>query len=657
MNNTIYLPTLRKVRIVNYSLYNQDIDYDFIYGVNLIIGGNGVGKTTFINIVKYALIGLYKKDLIVRNYNNEKRLIRTSYTNCNVYFRNRTQERAEDQESYVELHFDINNVKFVVKRSLYNTELLEASYNEDGKTYIISGQVIRQDIYAKFENHSNEEKEKYLQFNYEKIVSEKANLSDFNDFIFFVNQILLFSEARDNVLWDEEAQNRLLSNYLNDPQLERKRKELNFEAKYQDSIARHRQEEIKAIRRVQNKVDMGSQTNKEINRIDLSNQIEILEKNILSLEMARNELQRQISLIYKEVSVITSEINEKEKLKEKEVAKDNKQYWIGLNPKYRIYKKQLFYNHICPMCNSPIEKMDEEIIDDEQKCYLCHSTIKTSKSNNERIEILRKDISELAKIRKDKELLISKNEKELNKLDYEVRKSRLELFERKQDYRIMEDKEAKQTQNESTYITMLKRIDELTLEKEEAVRLSEMYKEEGNNIVKCIEEHLISNTRVISDIFKDFAEAFLHVPCHLTFDTVEKKKVKRFLPVIDRRIRYDAEELSESQRFFVDYSFRMSILSYFYNSPSFYICETPDSSLDISYEENAANTLIKYIERPNTLILTSNLNNSTFLKSILNKTKKIKVLNLLNYGRTSMVQKQHKELQQLSNEIEEIVNG
>lgn len=657
MNNIIYLPTLRKVRVVNYSLYNQDIDYDFIYGVNLIIGGNGVGKTTFINIIKYALIGLYKKDLIVRNYNNEKRLIRTSYTNCNLYFRNRTQEKMEDQESYVELHFDINNVKFVVKRSLYNTELLSATYNEGGKINVIPGQVIRQDIYSKFENTSNEEKEKYLQFNYEKMVSEKANLSDFNDFIFFVNQILLFSEARDNVLWDEEAQNRLLSNYLNDPQLERKRKELNFEAKYQDSIARHRQEEIKAIRRVQKKVDQNSQTNKKISKIDLSSQIETLEKNILSLEMARNELQRKISLIYKEVSVITSDINEKEKLKEKEETKDNKQYWIGLNPKYRIYKKQLFYNHICPMCNSPIEEMNEEIKEDEQKCCWCNSTIKAARVDSKRVEKLRRDISELSRIRKEKELFISKNEKELNKLDYEIRRSRLELFERKQDYRATEDKEAKETQNESTYITMLKRIDELTLEKEEAARLSEKYKEEGNEIVKCIEENLISNTRLISDIFKDFAEAFLHVPCHLTFDSIEKKTVKRFLPVIDGRIRYDAEELSESQRFFVDYSFRMSILSYFYTSPSFYICETPDSSLDISYEENAANTLIKYVERPNILILTSNLNNSTFLKSILTKTKKIKVLNLLNYGKASIVQKQHKELQQLSKEIEAIVNG
>ena len=98
----------------------------------------------------------------------------------------------------------------------------------------------------------------------------------------------------------------------------------------------------------------------------------------------------------------------------------------------------------------------------------------------------------------------------------------------------------------------------------------------------------------------------------------------------------------------------MSILSYFYQCPSFYICETPDSSLDISYEENAADTFMKYLEKPNSLILTSNLNNSTFVKSILLKTPKRKVLNLLKYGKISKVQQNHELLNVLSKEIEEM---
>ena len=37
-DHKVYLPTLKKIKIVNYSLYSEDIDYDFIEGLNLIVG-------------------------------------------------------------------------------------------------------------------------------------------------------------------------------------------------------------------------------------------------------------------------------------------------------------------------------------------------------------------------------------------------------------------------------------------------------------------------------------------------------------------------------------------------------------------------------------------------------------------------------------------
>jgi hypothetical protein len=149
----------------------------------------------------------------------------------------------------------------------------------------------------------------------------------------------------------------------------------------------------------------------------------------------------------------------------------------------------------------------------------------------------------------------------------------------------------------------------------------------------------------------------MKLPCSLTLELLKGNKTKLFYPVIDKKPRYDAEELSESQRFFVDYSFRMSLLNFFYTKGSFYICETPDSSLDISYEENAANIFIKYISSPNVLILTTNLNNTSFIKTIISKTKNKKVLNLLKIGKVSEVQQKHEMLKKLSDELEEMCNA
>lgn len=56
-------------------------------------------------------------------------------------------------------------------------------------------------------------------------------------------------------------------------------------------------------------------------------------------------------------------------------------------------------------------------------------------------------------------------------------------------------------------------------------------------------------TKNISNIFADFAESFMKLPCYLTFEKTINSKIKIFIPVIDDKIRYDQEALSESQRF------------------------------------------------------------------------------------------------------------
>lgn len=229
------------------------------------------------------------------------------------------------------------------------------------------------------------------------------------------------------------------------------------------------------------------------------------------------------------------------------------------------------------------------------------------------------------------------------------------MFNRQNELRRLESQKEDE-QNESSYLAMMNRIDELTLEKEQDQKRSEQNQNKCKEIMQNIEENMNEITKNISNIFSDFAEAFMKLPCYLTFEKTLSSSIKIFIPVIDNKIRYDQDALSESQRFFVDYSFRMSILSYFYENPSFYICETPDSSLDISYEENAADIFMKYLENPNVLILTSNLNNSTFIKSVLSKAKNKKVLNLLKYGKVSSVQRNHEMLNALSKEIEEMCN-
>lgn len=651
-DHKVYLPKLKRIRIINYSLYSEDIDYEFIEGLNLIVGGNGVGKTTFINILKYALIGLYKKQLDVKNYKGEKRLTRESYKNSDSFFKNRTKRLDSDKYGFVELHFMINKVLFIVKRSLYEAKIIEANVIKNGFSTAIEGLPINQDSYKDY--NDAEKNKNNLQFNYETLVAKEANLSDFDDFIFFVNQILFFGESRENVLWNEDAQERLMNAFFNDPKYEKQRKDFEFEAKYQDSLARHKQEEIKAINRVIEQINGDNSDNTDIKKSKISDEIDSLKRRQDSIEKKQAEVEKETKSYYKKTADLSTTINQKEKEKEQYDSQRINRLWKDLNPKYEIFKKQYVINKICPFCNSDLTSKNVNISSDE--CFFCHTKISDISDGNEKITDLKHEISNLISERTKYEKLIIENEKKLRKLDSEYRNLKIQLFDKNNILRSLESNE--NDNDDFSYQIMMNRINQLNKEKEEHQGKSEELLKNASEITKRIEDSLQKNTRNISNVFADFAGAFMKLPCCLTLESVKDKKVKDrviklFFPVIDNVARYDEEELSESQRFFVDYSFRMSILSFFYTMGSFYICETPDSSLDISYEENAADIFIKYISFPNVLIMTTNLNNTSFIKTILGKTQNKKILNLFKIGKVSEVQKRHDVLKKLSDELED----
>ena len=653
-DHKVYLPKLKRIRIINYSLYSEDIDYEFIEGLNLIVGGNGVGKTTFINILKYALIGLYKKQLDVKNYKGEKRLTRESYKNSDSFFKNRTKRLDSDKYGFVELHFMINKVLFIVKRSLYEAKIIEANVRKNGFSTTIEGLPINQDSYKDY--NDAEKNKNNLQFNYETLVAKEANLSDFDDFIFFVNQILFFGESRENVLWNEDAQERLMNAFFNDPKYEKQRKDFEFEAKYQDSLARHKQEEIKAINRVIEQINGDNCDNTDIKKSKISDEIDSLKRRQDSIEKKQAEVEKETKSYYKKTADLSTTINQKEKEKEQYDSQRINRLWKDLNPKYEIFKKQYEINKICPFCNSDLSSKNVNISSDE--CFFCHTKISDISDGNEKITDLKHEISNLISERTKYEKLIIENEKKLRKLDSEYRNLKIQLFDKNNILRSLESNENENDNDDFSYQIMMNRINQLNKEKEEHQGKSEELLKNASEITKRIEDSLQKNTRNISNVFADFAGAFMKLPCCLTLESVKDKKVKDrviklFFPVIDNVARYDEEELSESQRFFVDYSFRMSILSFFYTTGSFYICETPDSSLDISYEENAADIFIKYISFPNVLIMTTNLNNTSFIKTILGKTQNKKILNLFKIGKVSEVQKRHDVLKKLSDELED----
>lgn len=379
MSREIFLPELLSINIKNYSLYPNGLDYtyDFVKGVNLILGGNGMGKTTFVNIIRFGLIGLYKraKDL-TRTYRDRAIVKRLLYPSS--YFSSRKDDSLSNlNEATVILKFKIRDVLFEVNRSLDSGCLLNFSVNG----VLDEGLVIEESVYEDL--HDNI-KCNYLLYQYETQIKKYSNLM-FDDLIFFVNEILFFGENHNTVLWNKgidgktDVQNELFNKYFNEPSLDLERQELLRQAKYYDSLSRHRSEDIRVINRLAEKIRSSNTNDKDLSPsldiVDLKNEIDKVKEKLENIKLEQNGLNSEISILHGEInrqSMQASVIDENKKRLEKKI---NSLLWETLHPQYDVFVKNIQINHICPMCNKKDSFLFNKINDSSTNCFLCGSKI------------------------------------------------------------------------------------------------------------------------------------------------------------------------------------------------------------------------------------------------------------------------------------------
>ena len=650
----IYLPELASICIRNFTLYPNGLNYEynFVKGVNLILGGNGMGKTTFVNIIKYSIIGHYKKPFdYTRTY--KERMIEKRIVYPMNYFKNRMDSQILiDESAKVIIRFYIDNKEFIVERDLEN--IIMCSCYVDGEK--IDGKLINQ---LKYETLDEEEKKDYLQFKYEKIVEKYSGLQ-FDDLIFFVNEILFFGEDHKTILWNDgvigaDVQNELFNKYFNSPELDRERQEALRQSKYFDSLARHRSEDIRAIRKVLDKINNKNHDTNSISEIlKVKTEIEKIDRRLSTIQSSRVNNDKLVAIMQNDLNDLIFKSNELEIKINKAKAELASKIWEKLHPQYDIFIKNIKNNHICPICNKSNEALFTQTLEMPNHCFACGTELEEIKDEN--LKIIYKEISDDYKNIHTK---IQNNQKEIKRyddsnilLDKEFRELDLKRRSLLTKLRSIEFSKSK-TNTPNDLQAFFDEIEKLEIEKEFNQNKSKQESIKAEKISQEIEHQITQNVTKFSALFSSFAEKFLGVKCSLTFDCLNGNLNRRFYPVIDGRIRLFEEELSESQRFFIDHSFRMSILSFFYTKPTFYIVETPDSSLDLSYEKNAATVFLKFLKQPNTLIITSNLNNSLFVDYIADNEDDINVsiIGLLDIAKQSVIQNMSITLLEMYNSI------
>ena len=658
MSRQIYLPELLSINLKNYTLYPNGMNYtyDFVKGVNLILGGNGMGKTTFVNIIKFGLIGLYRKAKdLTRTYQGRAIVKRLLYSSD--YFSARKDDSVKaDGEAIVTLQFLIRDVHFCIVRSLDTGILLSVGINGN----LLTGEQITEERYERLESENLQKS--YLLYAYEKQIEAFSNLT-FDDLIFFVNEILFFGENHNTVLWNEgidgrtDVQYELFNKYFSEPELNKERIEMSRQARYYDSLSRHKSEDMRVINNLLKKLnqdggDKKSEQSATIDIISLRGEIERLTEEMSAIKAAQKKLDEDIAILQGEInrdSLQASKIDDEKKRLEKEM---NASLWETLHPMYDVFVKNIQLNHICPICNQETDILVERVNEATSKCFVCGNEIQLTSD-----EILTAKYKEVTAAHKSlyqgitnkqrKIRAIEENQRDLDRdfRDKDLKRRSLQQQLREQEYK----------RSESTEPDKLQALDDeynkYAKEKEELQKKRDEFAAKEIQLTSRIAEEILSNVSRFSAIFASYAQQFLGVSCSLEYNSYDDRP-KRFYPVIDGKVRKQEESLSESQRFFIDHSFRMSILTFFYQSPSFYIVETPDSSLDLSYEQNAAGVFLQFLNKPNIVIVTSNLNNSSFITHLTtDKNVRLSMVGLLDIAKQSAIQGGNERIKNIYNDI------
>ena len=557
----------------------------------------------------------------------------------------------------VTLEFNVNGTNFSIKRSLSDISI-EKLYI-DG--VMIEGEQILESKYEALKNSAKNEVNQgklvhFLPFIYETEFQRVANIS-FDDLIFFVNYILFFGEDHKTVLWEEEVQNRLFNTFFNSPELNTARQDAEREAKYFDSRSRHKSEDKRAIRKVLDRIEQKENKGKTIpgDLINLKEKLEILISKTEEVHEERKRNSTKIAILENSKNSYAQKLDDLESKRNKLI---NELSFTEYKHQHRLYDsflKNIQTNHICPLCNNHSEELYSKTINNQDKCWVCDSElINESELNSDskaEMQGLNDEYASQALALRNAQNEIKALEIDNISLDEKFRKLEQEKRQLQTEVRELEYENSKDD-SPTELQPFYDEIEKLTQEQEDFAEKSEERRAEANRIAQLIEDTVLTNVQSFSSQFSHYAQKFLGVPCILTYEKLDDDVLKKFYPIINGAVRKTDLELSESQRFFIDHSFRMSILTHFYTTPSFYIVETPDSSLDLSYEKNAADVFSSFLEKPYSLILTSNLNNSSFVNYILsNGVREHKIVPLFEIARKSVIQESNDILHQLYNKI------
>jgi hypothetical protein len=603
-------PRILRVSLHSFSLYSlkPNMKTDLPAGVLCMAGANGIGKSTFLSTVNYALTGAVphpkRRLLSASAYYKDA----TAY--ANEYFTGRIAEQDRD-EAAVTIEFEIGEKHFALTRGLLDPE--------DVRALSINGNEVDPGAAAGYRRSSH----------YRDEVTRCIGLTAFEQFVFLQHFVFTFDEARNLLFWNEQA--TALTLFLcfgGDPTEAERADLLQREAEKAGSRGRNAQYQANNTRKRITTIEgsMGAQGDTSlVANPDLDAEYDRLDHSVGQALELHEKLEAKLGVAENEV-IQSSALSAQLRASYNDLFNDLLHRFSKVE-QHPIVLEALRDSTcgVCSACHPDVAVTVKSRLD-SGRCPLCDTPLNSEPGDQDALRARLADIdAKLAEARHRQDSAVAVRDR----LSTEIAAARANLMSARAELhsfeenngRIAEVGKARRALMSGPVARTLEALrsaeQEFIDQRNDEYALRDHHREELRKLQKGLELRYALAEETFVPRFRELAGLFLGIDLDISLQMTAPIGMK-FVVEMRGSERHGENEMSESQRFFVDIALRMALVGQMSMSdaPATLFIDTPEGSLDIAYEERAGEMFARFVERGNNILMTANINSSKLLTTL-----------------------------------------
>ena len=606
-------PTITGVQLSAFDLYRRqaDVEVKIDRRVFCLIGANGLGKSSFLNTLLYGLTGglpyRTRSFSSPREYAEEA----TRRERRDDYYSGRLSEKAMEIAAItVELSWP--NKTATVTRQLFG-----------------AGTVIALKVEADGETVPSDLEQIDAESAYKALVIAECGLPDFDQFVFLLHYVCAFDEDRHLLLWDTNAlTNALHLSFGSDVAQAAKANELKRDVERFSSRARNSRyaarqsiDEANQLRRAlrgDNSEDQADEvTEKKYERLN-----ERLDDAVQRVHRKDMKLRKAEAIVSDRSATLTELHLEYDQTF---TARAMGSPPIGHHPLVRSSIR----NDRCAVCAATGVAETVRCSIEKDICPLCGSGIANALDDDETLEKLKSLDQRIEEVRGQLQKFLDRRVR--LKDDYETSLQAEVAARDARDEFLKDNPNANRfAHSETDTDTISSAIERL---EQEAERFNAQSKKEYSErdrarrdllkIERELQRQFDDCAERFIQLFRTYAEQFIGLTVDIELEHHKGRNETGFdlLLSMENQARSRADDVSESQRFFLDIALRMALAEFMSGQNATLLIDTPEGSLDITYEARAGDMFSNFAIHGNAILMTANLRSSALLRRLAERQK------------------------------------